>query len=153
MFSKILYIGEHDAQIQLKEDASLEADIMNMPLILQDNEKTILAEVKDLLDGSVKVKLLGEIEDGKFVGGVLRKPSLNAAIRPLTVEELTLIVGTPAFGFMELGTSPFYSNKKVYADMNELFSSHMCIFGNTGSGKSCGVARLIQNIFRIVQIF
>ena len=144
MFSKILYIGEHDAQIQLKEDASLETDIMN---ILQDNEKTILAEVKDLLDGSVKVKLLGEIEDGKFVGGVLRKPSLNAAIRPLSVEELTLIVGTPAFGFMELGTSPFYSNKKVYADMNELFSSHMCIFGNTGSGKSCGVARLIQNIF------
>ena len=25
--------------------------------------------------------------------------------------------------------------------------NHMCIFGNTGSGKSCGVARVIQNIF------
>lgn len=147
MFEKILYIGDHDTQIKLADTSTIESDIMNMPLILQDSEKTILGEVKDLLDGSVKVKLLGEIENGKFLGGVLRKPSLNASIRPLTVDELSLIVGNPGFGFMELGISPFYANKKVYADMNELFSSHMCVFGNTGGGKSCGVARLMQNVF------
>ncbi|MCI8588498.1 MAG: DUF87 domain-containing protein [Bacilli bacterium] len=147
MFEKIMYIGDHDTQIKLADTATIESDIMNMPLILQDNEKTILGEVKDLLDGSVKVKLLGEIENGKFLGGVLRKPSLNASIRPLTIDELSLIVGSPEFGFMELGISPFYASKKVYADMNELFSKHMCVFGNTGGGKSCGVARVMQNVF------
>lgn len=147
MFEKIIYIGEHDAQIRLVENASVETDIMNMPLILQDKERTILSEVKDLSEGVVTVKLLGEIEGGKFVGGVLHKPSLTSSVRPLTLDELTIIVGKPQFEYMELGTSPFYANKKVYADMNELFSSHMCIFGNTGSGKSCGVARIIQNIF------
>ena len=147
MFEKIIYIGDYDAQIKLNEQVKVETDIMNMPLILEDNEKSILAEVKDLLDGSVKVKLLGEIVDNHFVGGILRKPSLNATIRPLRVEELSLIVGEESFGNMELGISPFYSNKKVYTSMNELFSNHMCIFGNTGSGKSCGVARLIQNVF------
>ncbi len=147
MFEKILYIGNQDAQIKLSDNTPIESDIMNMPLVLQDNEKAILGEVKDLLDGSVKVKLLGQIENGKFLGGVLRKPSLNASIRSLTVEELPLIVGKPEFGFMELGVSPFYSNQKVYVNMNELFSTHMCVFGNTGGGKSCGVARTIQNVF------
>lgn len=147
MFEKIMFIGDQDVQIKLKDTSALESDIMNMPLILQDNEKTILGEVKELLDGSVKVKLLGEIESGKFIGGVLRKPSLNASIRALTVDELSLIVGNPGFGYMELGISPFYSSKKVYADINEMFSTHTCYFGNTGSGKSCGVARIIQNVF------
>ena len=147
MFEKIVYIGDYDAQIKLRETENVETDIMNMPLILEDQEKSILAEVKDLLDGSVKVKLLGEIVNNRFIGGVLRKPSLNAKIRTLTVDELSLIVGEEKFGNMELGVSPFYSGKKVYSDMNDLFSSHMCIFGNTGSGKSCGVARLIQNVF------
>jgi len=97
MFEKIMFIGDQDVQIKLKDTSALESDIMNMPLILQDNEKTILGEVKELLDGSVKVKLLGEIESGKFIGGVLRKPSLNASIRALTVDELSLIVGNPGF--------------------------------------------------------
>lgn len=147
MFDNIMFIGDQDVQIKLKDTSALESDIMNMPLILQDNEKTILGEVKELLDGSVKVKLLGEIENGKFIGGVLRKPSLNASIRALTMDELSLIVGNPGFGYMELGISPFYASKKVYADINEMFSTHTCYFGNTGSGKSCGVARIIQNVF------
>ena len=147
MFEKILYIGDYDAEIKLANSSAIESDIMNMPLILQDSEKTILAEVKDLLADSVKVKLLGQILDGKFIGGVLKKPSLNASIRALTVEELSLIVGNPGFGLMELGISPFYSNKKVYTSIKELFSTHMFIFGNTGGGKSCGVARTIQNVF------
>ena len=29
----------------------------------------------------------------------------------------------------------------------KLFSNHTAIFGNTGSGKSYGVARLLQNVF------
>lgn len=32
-------------------------------------------------------------------------------------------------------------------NINDLFSNHMAIFGNSGSGKSCGVARLLQNLF------
>ena len=147
MFDKIIFIGEQDAHIKLVDHVKVETDIMNMPLVLEDPEKSILAEVKDLQDGAVKVRLLGEIKNGKFIGGVLRKPSLNAKIRALEVNEFTLIVGEEKVGALELGISPFYAGKKIYADMNELFSNHMCIFGNTGSGKSCGVARIIQNIF------
>ena len=50
-------------------------------------------------------------------------------------------------GFMELGVSPFYDGFPVYLDVNSFFSNHFAIFGNTGSGKSCGTTRLFQNMF------
>lgn len=146
MFEKIKYIGDINVDIKLKEQSNL-GDIMNMPIVLEDGEKTILAEIKDMHLDYVKAKMLGELVDGKFIGGILRKPSLDATIRSLNDRELNYIVGENKRGNLLLGTSPFYNSKKIYVDMNELFSKHICIFGNTGSGKSCGIARIIQNIF------
>ena len=41
-----------------------------------------------------------------------------------------------------------YKGFNVYPIINDLFANHTCIFGNSGSGKSCGVARIIQNILQ-----
>ena len=46
-----------------------------------------------------------------------------------------------------LGTSPIYPGVKIGVNINQFFSNHFAILGSTGSGKSCGVARIIQNIF------
>jgi len=148
MFERIVYVGEQDAAIELKKDEMLTQDIMSMPLVLEDSDKSILAEVKAINDGKATVKLLGEITDNKFVSGVLRKPSLAARIRSLSIEELYLIVGENKYGYLHMGKSPFYNNSSVYAPMNHLFSNHLAVFGNSGGGKSCGVARFLQNIFQ-----
>ena len=50
---------------------------------------------------------------------------------------------------MILGTSPLYNNYPIKVNINEMFSNHMAIFGNTGSGKTCGVARIVQNFFNM----
>ena len=147
MFEKILYIGDQDASIALNEELVGKEDIINMPLVLEQEDRTILAEVKEMDRKEAKVKLLGEIKDGKFIAGVLRKPSLSANIRALSIEELYLIVGEEKYGNLHMGISPFYSESNVYAPMNSLFSNHLAIFGNSGSGKSCGTARFLQNIF------
>ncbi len=149
MFDKITYIGEKEIHIKMKEDIDISTDIMSMPLVIEDETKKLLGEIKDCGKDEVKVRLLGEIVGNKFIGGVLRKPSLTSTIRQLVDEELYMIVGQNKYGCINMGTSPFYSNKKVYAEMNDLFSNHLCIFGNTGSGKSCGVARFLQNVFYI----
>lgn len=147
MFNKLVYIGDIDVEISLFEDSNITTDIMNMPIVLEDEEKTILAEIKEMNPGSIKAKMMGEIQNGKFIGGILRKPNLTAKVRMLNEEELNYIVGEAKKGNLLLGVSPFYSNKNVYVEMNELFSKHICIFGNTGSGKSCGISRIVQNIF------
>ena len=147
MFEKIIYIGDTDVDIKLITGSNIQGDIMNMPIVLQDREKAILAEIKDMHPDYVKAKMLGELVDGKFIGGILRKPSLDATIHYLTDDELRYIVGEEKKGHLLLGVSPFYNSKNIYVDMNELFSKHIGIIGNTGSGKSCGIARIIQNIF------
>lgn len=147
MFDKIIYIGDTDVDIKLSENMHIKGDIMNMPIVLQDDNKSILAEIKDMHSDYVKAKMLGELVGDRFIGGILRKPSLNATIRSLTEEELRYILGEEKNGNLLLGTSPFYNSKKIYVDMNEFFSKHIGIIGNTGSGKSCGIARMIQNIF------
>lgn len=38
---------------------------------------------------------------------------------------------------------------KYYVDGNKFFGKHIAVVGSTGSGKSCAVARLLQNIMKI----
>ena len=54
---------------------------------------------------------------------------------------------------MPLGVSPFYNDFPVYMNVNSFFSNHFAIFGNSGSGKSCGVSRIIQNMFHDKNLF
>ena len=127
MFEKIIYIDNNTAHVKIAGD--LTSNIMNLHVVFEDQSRKILGEIQDIN------------------GGVIRKPSLESKIRVITKEELELIIGKNAPGTLYLGKSPLYDNVDVRVDINDLFSNHMAIFGNTGSGKSYGVARLLQNIF------
>ncbi len=147
MFGKILYISDTEAHVETPKDGSLSTNIMNMHVIFEDEKKKILGEVEDTGSDIIKIRFLGEITNGKFVGGVIRKPTFNSKIRLISKEEVGLILGADTESSFILGESPLYDSHPIYVDINDLFSSHMAIFGNSGSGKSCGVARLLQNVF------
>lgn len=147
MFDRIVYISDQSANIKLKEDAEVTMNLMNLHIVFEDDTKKVLGEVDDLDEGIVKARFLGEIVGNKLVGGTIRKPSLDAKIRVIEKSEVPLITGTDTKGFMKLGVSPFYDDYPVFLDVNNFFSNHFAIFGNTGSGKSCGVSRLFQNMF------
>ena len=147
MFDRITYISNTGCNIILKEDRDVSINLMNMHLIFEDDTKKVLGEVDDLDGNIVKARFLGEIVGDKLLGGTIRKPSLDAKIRVIEKSEIPLITGTDTTGWMKLGASPFYDGFPVYLDVNNFFSNHFAIFGNTGSGKSCGVSRLFQNMF------
>ena len=153
MFDRITYISDRSADIKLKEDADITTNLMNLHLIFEDKDKKILGEVDDVDGKTVKARFLGEITNGKLVGGVIRKPSLDASIRVIKQEEIPLIVGEHKTGYMELGVSPFYNDFPVYLDVNNFFSNHFAIFGNSGSGKSCGISRMMQNMFEDKELY
>ncbi|MBQ9182067.1 MAG: ATP-binding protein [Bacilli bacterium] len=146
MFGKIVYISDNEAHVQVG-NSEVSTNLMNMHVIFEDDKKKILGEVEDIGQEIIKIRFQGEIVDGHFVGGVIRKPTLNSVIRIITQEELALIVGSQKDGNMLLGYSPLYDNCPIYIDVNDLFSNHLAVFGNSGSGKSCGVARILQNVF------
>lgn len=153
MFDKIVYISDRSANVKLKEGTAVTINLMNLHLIFEDKDKKILGEVDDMDGDIVKARFLGEIINGRLYGGVIRKPSLDSTIRVITKEEIPLIVGESKPGFMPLGVSPFYNDFPVYMNVNNFFSNHFAIFGNSGSGKSCGVSRIIQNMFHDKNLF
>ena len=147
MFDRIVYIGETNCYVSLKEGVEIKSNILSSHVVVEDAEKQILGEISELNQGRVNIKLMGEFHEGKLQPGILRKPLMDATIRPVNEQEIAVILGQNTDSGLLLGKSPFYNGLPVYFNINDFYSNHFAIFGNSGSGKSCGVARLIQNTF------
>ena len=145
MFEQILAITKNYASVKLVSGVS--NDILNYNVILEDNEKRILGEIDEVVNDVVKISFLGEFIDTHFYSGIIRRPTMKANIRIINKQELSELVGDNDDKTMVLGGSPLYNNYPIKVNIDEMFSNHMAIFGNTGSGKTCGVARIIQNFF------
>ena len=144
MFEKIVYISDHGVHIKMLDTR---INLINQHLVFTDGEKEIVGEVEYVHDDIIEARFIGEIINGVFQGGIISKPSLNSNIRLLSENENTLITGVNEFGNMSIGVSPFYNNRPVYMSINSIFSNHLTILGNSGSGKSYGTTRLLQSIF------
>ncbi len=145
MFEKILSISKNNAIVKISNNIS--DDILNYNVVLEDNNKKILGEIDEIINDEAKISFLGEFIDGRFYSGIIRRPTLNANIRIINKDELSELVGDNDNRTMILGVSPLYNSYPIKVNINEMFSNHTAIFGNTGSGKTCGVSRIIQNFF------
>ena len=147
MFGKILYISDNTAYIENKIDSNYNVDLLNLHVIFEHNGHRILGEIVEINYDKIQIKLLGEFDqNGHYANGILVKASLNSNIRIINSAELLELIGQKSSNHFLLGKCAMYKNFNVYPITNDLFANHMCIFGNSGSGKSCGVARIIQNI-------
>lgn len=145
-------VGIIDEQILLKLaiDITKFENLINVYVIIEDNNKKIIGEIIDIKDGIAYINLLGELINDKFVFGVMTKPSFGSTVKLISKEKIPMIISIDNYQEdkdVYFGTSPVYEGVKIGVNINQFFSSHFAILGSTGSGKSCGVARIIQNIF------
>ena len=147
MFKEIVSISKNFAWVRI--EGSVTDDLLNINLVFEDNGKKILGEVDEVDNGKIKVSFLGEFIDGKFYSGIIRKPSLSAVVRMIAKEELAELVGENDDKSMMLGVSPLYNDYPVRINIDDMWSNHNAIFGNTGSGKTYGVSKVVQNLFTI----
>lgn len=145
MFKEITSISKNYALVKI--EGNINEDILNLNAVFDEENKKILGEIEEIIDNNVKITFLGEFVNGKFYNGIIRKPSLTSKVRLINQEELNEIVGINDKYSMPLGLSPLYNNYPIRVNIDSLFSNHSAIFGNTGSGKTYGVARLVQNLF------
>ena len=120
---------------------------VNKSNILINNN--IIVEVINRKDNILITKLLGEITNNSFSYGVLVLPNLDSTVSiPNEVDLKVILANVNYFEDKDLilGKNPVY-NKEVTININSFFQNHFAIFGSTGSGKSCGVARIIQNLY------
>jgi len=145
MFKEITSISKNYALVSL--NGSINDDILNFNVIFEEANKKILGEIDEIVDNKIKITFLGEFINDKFFSGIIRKPSLNSKVRLINQNELNELVGLNDKCSMKLGLSPLYNNYPIRINIDNMFSNHSAIFGNTGSGKTYGVARLVQNLF------
>ncbi len=149
MFGKILSIEE---DFILIENASHKLDVnyLNFHVIFPENNRSVVGEIVNMNEQTIKVILVGEIKNDVFVSNVFKKPNFNSKPRVIYKSELELLLGNQDiedYNNLYIGKSVTYDNYNITTDVNNFFANHFAILGNTGSGKSCGVARLLQNIF------
>ena len=147
MFEGITKINDDGVFVKTTPNITENINLLNTHLVFEDAEKNLLGEIEEVNPGEIKVRLLGEFVNGSLRGGVIRKPLLNAKVRQVTNEEVPLLLGVENEQSMQLGKSPFYNNYPVNINVNDFFSGHFSILGNSGSGKSWSVARIFQNVF------
>ncbi len=146
MLGQILAISKNDCVVKLDKLVANISDLINIHVIFEDNNKKILGEVDSIENNTVRITFLGEIVGNDFIGGLIKKPSLDARVRIINTDELKILTGVENES-INLGVSPLYDNYPLNVKLDDLFSNHTAIFGNTGSGKTNGVSRIIQNIF------
>ncbi len=100
--------------------------------------------------------MIGTIEDtGKYVQGVYNYPILDNPVWYVTRQDLDnifdqkekAVIDFEEDYYLPIGTSPSFSDYKIKINPDKLFGKHAAILGNTGSGKSCTFASIIQSMF------
>lgn len=144
-------VGVDNVTIKVTSSLAFEMNLIDHHVIFETATGAKIVGTLISLNSEIgSVKLIGEIQGTRFVPGVLNKPSIGNVCFVATDEETKLIVVDDQNNVLKkvlVGTMPLYNNTPAYVPTNTFFSNHFAIFGNTGSGKSCGVARLFQNIF------
>ena len=150
MIGKIIDICDNIVIVKLAIDISNQTNLVNIHVVFEDNNQKIVGEIRSISLDQVKIAIVGEIKDNKFIPGFSKKPSFKSMVRIIVMDELELILGRQNItdnDQITLGYSTVYNNYKINIGINDFFSNHFAILGNTGSGKSFTVSRLIQNIF------
>lgn len=83
-------------------------------------------------------------EGFKFTRGTDAFPSVGDSVLLPTDRQLKSIIESGDNRRVKIGDSPLANNAEIKVDPDRIFGRHIAILGNTGSGKSCSVAGLIQ---------
>ena len=149
MLGNIVEIIDNQVFINLNIDISNQTNLINLHVIFEDDTKKIVGEIVKVNKEQMVVNIVGELKDKTFLPVISSKPSFKSNVRIISLEELEHILGpqTPSQGQTFFGYSNIYQNYRINANINEFFSNHFAILGNSGSGKSCTVASILQKLF------
>ena len=149
MFGSILKIYDDHVIIENKSNV-IDTNYLNLHVIFNDNDKKVVGEIINIERDIIDILLIGIINDNVFTSGLVRKPNLSGGCRVIYKSELELLLGNQDLDNVDsfyIGKSLVYDGFSITSKFNNFFSNHFAVIGNTGSGKSCTVTRLLQNIF------
>ena len=154
-------------RIQIKTDEFEFADAKINDLIsVTDGKVTLVTVVTSLTDTdmspgigdedyitqpeSVKViecSIIGSVKGGKYHNAIDEYPTTDIKAEGITPKQFAAMIGNKKSGF-QIGRYCAYDCPAM-VDGNKFFQRHACIVGNTGSGKSETVARILEEAAKL----
>ncbi len=148
MFGNVISVS--DLTIKLENVSKrVETSLLGVHIVFENKYK-IVAEITSITREEIECIMVGEFVNNVFNSGIVHKPSHDSKVRIINSEEVISLVGKQDVDTktdLYVGKSLIYDGFNVSANIDNFFSNHFAIIGNTGSGKSCSVARLFQNLY------
>ena len=147
MLGKIIAINENVVSVKIEVNVYDFDGLIGKNVTFKDENITSIGEVTAIGNGIMQAILVGEIKDGKFLYGDISKPSFKATCNLIDNSVLDIILNNDGPNSIKLGKSFIYPDYDIKLDVGNFFSNHFAILGNSGSGKSYSVAKILQGIF------
>lgn len=148
MIGSIIEIVDNRVLIKLAIDINKQPNLIGLHVVFEDSQKHIVGEIVNVSQTEMTAVVVGELTPTSFIPGASKRPSFKSNIRLVNLNELGFILGSQetTSGQTNFGTSNVYDGYKINVDINDFFSNHFSVLGNSGSGKSCTVASILQKL-------
>ena len=128
------------------------AELVTMVTSVTDNDTEAGIAEDDFILGGTSIKvvecsIIGSVHHGKFSKALDQYPTTDITAREIGGEEFSRMISRPDSGFC-IGNYAVY-HCPAWVDGNRFFQRHSCIVGNTGSGKSETVAKILEETSRL----
>lgn len=147
MLGKIIGITDNIVSVSLSINIYDYDSLISKNVIFKENGIINIGEVIGIDYNIMRVTLVGEIRNNKFLYGDITKPSFRAECYLIDNATLNIILNNDAENNITLGKSYVYPDYDIKLDVSNFFSNHFAILGNSGSGKSYSVAKILQSVF------
>lgn len=147
MLGKIVGITDNIVSVNLDVNIYDYNNLISKNVVFKEDNVINIGEVIGIDSGIMTIALVGEIRDGKFFYEDITKPSFKAGCYLIDDSILNIILNSDADNTIKLGKSYIYPNYDIKLDIGNFFSNHFAILGNSGSGKSYSVAKILQSVF------
>ena len=80
MFGEILDIYDNYVVLENKTGV-IDSNYLNIHVIFNDNDRKVVGEIISIDKNTIKILLIGEIINNRYVNGIVRKPNLSGGCR------------------------------------------------------------------------
>ena len=102
-------------------------------------------------DYFLRLEVKGYFGEKGFVQGLRVLPIVSANIELLESSDYKRMFASPSEETISLGNDLYDDSKEINVELNKLMPSHIGVFGNTGSGKSNTLTKVLSSYFDAIK--
>ena len=142
---------ENKKELQIGKYLEISDGNLNKVVATILNIKSSMTDLSSSLKFILQTQPIGYIENNIFIRGTSLIPSPTEPVFVMESSTLSLIYSSNKDYNFPFGRLVQNKSVELKIDANKFFSKHIALVGSTGSGKSCTVSKILQDVIGINQ--